>query len=210
MSSKTTIKEKKTEKTPPPYEETLSGEKLTITIIPRTWIIAPIMPKENIRRWAKIGFIKEEEGEHIDRAFPRLDDGKPFLHKLSLKAVLRRAYERLSLEDPTIAKISKKDILNFSIVDDKGRPIDYIVINDVPLKYTRSISGSTAETFEYLDGTFRIQFNVVTRYPKEFVTLLAYGGEYIGMGPRTKLGYGRFRIQVSPFEQKTTSNQSSQ
>lgn len=95
------------------------------------------------------------------------------------------------------SEFSKK-VLNFRIVDEKGDEIDYILIPGTPLKYRRSIEingKATTESFEYIDGTFELEFIVKTKYPTEFVKALALAGK-IGLLSRTSYGYGKFKIEV--------------
>lgn len=45
--------------------------EIEVTIVPETWIIAPIVTREQVRRWIAKGWMTEED-IHLDRAFPRL------------------------------------------------------------------------------------------------------------------------------------------
>ena len=160
-----------------------------VTVAPETWIIAPLMPEEQVERYVRKGWL-DEEGRHLDRCWPRNTDGKPVIFKLWLLQVLKRAARRLGIP---------REKLEFDIIDDDGVPVQYIVIPEKPLRYRRRVKDTT-ETFEYIDSTFTLKFRVLTKYPKEFIECLRLAGK-IGIMARTKHGYGKFRVvdvKVSP------------
>mgnify|MGYP000504069756 CR=1 FL=1 len=162
---------------------------MKVKIIPLTWIIAPLVNREQLERWHKAGFI-DDEGLHLDRAFPRDSNGKPIIFRIWLRGAMNRALEKMKKAD--------RSVLDFRIVDEKGLPIDYITINDKPLRYRRFINvgkKQTTEFFEYVDGTYTLSFLVETPKPKEFLEVLSIAGE-IGLMSRTKHGFGKFKVEV--------------
>ncbi len=165
--------------------------KLLVEMVPETWIIAPLSTKEQLERYHRRGWI-DEEGMHLDRAFPRNSDGKPIIFKMWLRACLRRAIEKLGMD---------RKILEFSIIDEQGIPVEYIIIPEKPLRYRRPIIArkEASEYFEYIDGTYTLTFIVETKYPKEFIQALAVAGK-IGIMARSKKGYGKFKIRIKPIE----------
>ena len=170
-------------------EKEVEKEEISVEIIPVTWIIAPIVEEEQLRAWKEKGWIDEEK-IHLDRAFPRDSDGRPFIPKSWLKAPLTRVVKKYNLP--------KQKILNFDIVDDEGYVINYITIPREPLAYRRHIGGEkpSTEYFEYIDGTYTLSFKVVTKHPKEFIQALIIAGKEVGLMSRTKWGYGRFKVSV--------------
>jgi len=162
---------------------------LEIEIRPVTWIIAPLVEEEQLKAWREKGWIDEEK-LHLDRAFPRDCDGKPFIPKSWIKAVLTRVIQKYNLQ--------RQKVMSFNIVDDEGYIVNYITIPKRPLTYRRHIGGEkpSTEYFEYLDGTFILKFKVVTRHPKDFIEALIIGGKDVGLLSRTKWGYGRFKVLV--------------
>ena len=167
---------------------------IKITVVPETWIIAPLMPKEQIERYVSKGWIDSDVGQHLDRCWPRNVDGRPVIFKLWLLQVLKRAARRLGIA---------RDKLEFDIIDEDGVPVQYIVIPDKPLVYKRKVNNAV-EVFEYIDSTFTLKFTVLTRYPKEFIECLKLAGK-IGLMARTKHGYGKFRIidvKAAPYTER--------
>jgi len=166
---------------------------LKVKIVPETWFLAPKVTEAQLKRWYEKGWI-DEEMLHADRAFFRNSEGKPILLKLHIRAFLRRAAKELGKEMP-----------KFEIVDENGRPVEYVVINDQPLRYRRPIldeENTTTEFFEYLDGTYEIEFLVETDDPKTLAELFAYAGKYIGYGGTTGKGYGRFKVFIEAVSEK--------
>ena len=129
------------------------------------------------------------------------------IYRLWLRAALRRACEALGYPEEV-----KKRVLGFSIVDDRGMPVEYVVIDDEPLRYRRVVftvdkkclkSGkpreqcttTTTEYYEYIDATYELRFRV--RVPsdvvREFAAALGLAGR-IGIMSRTRHGYGKFRV----------------
>jgi len=162
---------------------------LEIEITPKTWIIAPIVEEEQLKAWREKGWIDDEK-LHLDRAFPRDSDGKPFIPKSWLKAPLTRVVKKYNLP--------KQKVLDFDIVDDEGYIINYITIPREPMAYRRHIGGErpSTEYFEYIDGTYTLSFKVVTKHPKELIQALIIAGKEVGLMSRTKWGYGRFKVSV--------------
>ncbi len=169
------------------YINSVRAVKINVTLIPETWIIAPVMPKAQLLRYAEKKWIDAELAKHLDRAFPRNSDGKPIIFKMWLEAPLKRAIKRLGLD---------KDVLNFDIIDEKGIPVEYVVIPDKPLIYRRVIltERPTTELFEYIDSTFEIKFTVTTPYPKKWMEAFNVAGR-IGLMSRTRKGFGKFRVK---------------
>jgi len=165
------------------------GVVLEVELTPVTWVIAPIVEEQQLRAWFEMGWIDEEK-LHLDRAFPRDADGKPFIPKSWLKAPMTRVVKKYDL--------SKKKVLSFDILDEEDYVANYITIPREPLTYRRHVGGDkpTTEYFEYIDGTYRLTFRVATTYPKEFVQTLTIAGKEVGMMSRTKWGYGRFKVTV--------------
>jgi len=163
-----------------------------VTLIPETWIIAPIVTEEQLRRWYQKGWISEED-LHLDRAFPRNADGKPVIFKLWLLSPMKKACDKLGYP---------RDVVRFSIIED-NIPVEYIVIPDKPLKYRRVIltERPSTETFEYIDSTYELKFTAETMFPKEFVEVLTVAGK-IGLMGRTKVGFGKFRARFKVAEKK--------
>jgi hypothetical protein len=173
---------------------------LQITIKPETWIIAPIATKEQLSRWHKLGWI-DDEGLHLDKAFPRNSEGKPFLLKLWIRAPLIRACEKLAKRGEIDLEKCREVVNNMEIVDENGREMNYIVINEKPLRY-RKIIGKTGKTtfYEYIDSTYEIKFLAETSDPITLMKILAEA-QSIGLMSGTKKGYGKFRVSV---EARTT------
>jgi len=163
--------------------------EITVEITPITWIIAPIVEEEQLEAWREKEWIDDEK-LHLDRAFPRDCDGKPFIPKSWIKAVLTRVVKKYNLH--------KQKVLDFDIVDDDGYVTNYITIPRTPLAYRRHIGGEkpSTEYFEYIDGTYTLEFKVRTPYPKEFIEALTIAGKEIGLMSRSKWGYGRFKVVV--------------
>ena len=170
-------------------EKEVEKEEISVEIIPVTWIIAPIVEEEQLRAWKEKGWIDEEK-IHLDRAFPRDFEGRPFIPKSWLKAPLTRVVKKYNLP--------KQKVLDFDIIDDEGYVINYITIPREPLAYRRHIGGEkpSTEYFEYIDGTYTLSFKVVTKHPKEFIQALIIAGKEVGLMSRTKWGYGRFKVSV--------------
>jgi len=168
---------------------------IEVTLIPETWIIAPLVTEQQLRRWYEKGWINDED-LHLDRAFPRSADGRPIIFKLWLLAPMKRACDKLGYS---------RSVLNFSIIDDHGFPVEYVEIPDQPLKYRRVILGpkQSTEYFEYIDSTYELKFRVKTRYPKEFCEILNAAGR-IGLMARSGKGFGKFRVS---FKVETLKNQ---
>lgn len=162
-----------------------------VTLIPETWIIAPIVMEEQVKRWIEKGWVPEDY-VHVDRAFPRNHEGKPILFKLWLEAPLRRACQ---MRDKN-TKIAR----NWHIVDENGRYVEYIVIPEKPLLYKRAILNErrpSMEVFEYIDSTYTIEFTAVVpnEIAKEWAECLAVSGS-IGMLSRTSKGYGKYTVSL--------------
>jgi len=181
---------------------------IEVTLIPETWIIAPLVTEQQLRRWYEKGWINDED-LHLDRsagwlthphspgrAFPRSADGRPIIFKLWLLAPMKRACDKLGYS---------RSVLGFSIIDDHGFPVEYVEIPDQPLKYRRVILGpkQSTEYFEYIDSTYELKFRVKTRYPKEFCEILNAAGR-IGLMARSGKGFGKFRVS---FKVETLKNQ---
>ena len=168
---------------------------LRITIIPKTWIIAPYMSKEQVERWIQAGCV-DRDYIHVDRAFPRNDECKPIIYKLWIEAPMKRACRRLGL--PTEIATS------WSIVDENKNEVNYAVIPDKPLIYKRSIHKlndkgevvkKTLEVLEYIDFTYKITFTakVPAKHYDKFKLVLTEAGK-IGLLAKTNKGYGRFKV----------------
>ena len=159
---------------------------IKVSLTPETWIIAPICTKQQLQRYYEKGWITEEDRDHLDRAFPRDHEGRPVIFKLWLLSPMKRACDKLGYP---------KSVLDFSIVDEKGFPVEYIVIPDKPLTYRRAILGESRSTeyYEYIDGTYTLEFTVKTRHPKELCEILNAAGR-IGLMARSNKGFGKFRV----------------
>jgi len=166
---------------------------LTITIKPETWILAPAVTEDQLKRYRNLGWI-DEEGLHLDRAFPRNSEGKPIILKLWLRAPMIRACKELHRSGQIDGDYCRKIVNNFSIVDDNGRKLDYVVVQESPLRY-RKVIGDTGKTmfFEYFDSTFTITFKIETEDPQTFLNVLKEA-QYIGLMGGTKKGYGKFKV----------------
>ena len=163
-------------------------EKLKIKLVPETWILAPVVTREQLERYVQKGWL-DEEAIHLDRAFPRNSRGDPIIFRMWLRSPLNQVVNKYGYD---------RDLLDFRIVDDNNIEINYVTINDQPLRYRRSIKMKdklTTEYFEYIDGTYELIFNVTTSKPKEFIEALTLAGR-IGLLSRTKYGYGKFAIEV--------------
>jgi len=162
---------------------------LEVVLVPETWIIAPAATREQLRRYAERGWISAEDAEHLDRAFPRDAEGRPVILKHWLLAPMKRAAQLLGLP---------RHALEFSIVDERGLPVEYVVVPGQPLRYRRIVllpDRKSTEYFEYIDSTFELRFRVRTRYPREFAEALAAAGR-IGLMARTGRGFGKFRVRI--------------
>ena len=149
-----------------------------VELVPETWIIAPRCEGEFLKRWGL--------DESLDRAFPRDPDGRAIFYKIWLESALVRAARMLGID----ARVAR----DWEILDEHGIPVNYIVIPDKPLVYTRFIEQpngqGTAERFEYIDGSFKLRFRVRTRHPREWVELAALAGK-LGVMARRAKGYGK-------------------
>jgi hypothetical protein len=175
---------------------------LTVRLTPKTWIRAPLTSKEQINRYIQKGWLPKE-AETLDRAFPRTNEGKPYIPKAWLEAALARAATLLGLEK-SYARTC------WRIVEETNSlilPKDYIEIDEAPLRYSRAIVGTpkqTVECFEYLDGTYTLEFKIEvdsSEVPK-FIQLLAVAGE-VGLMSKTGKGYGKFKCEVKVEERET-------
>ncbi len=180
-----------------------------VVISPETWIIAPYVTREQLQRWRALNWI-DDEGLHLDRAFPRNADGKPVILKLWLRAAMIRACRQLYSDKSSEFETCRAVVNSFSIVDESLTPVEYIVISDQPLRYRRSIGGTKSgsragfktEFFEYIDSTYRLRFLALTDNPKLFAEILQVAGK-IGLLAKTKWGYGKFRVvsvDIKPIE----------
>ena len=167
---------------------------IKVTIVPETWILAPIVTKEQLQRWREAGWINDED-LHLDRAFPRNSQGLPVIFRKWLRAPMIRACLELSKNEKVSFEKCRDMVNNFSIVDDSGIPTEYIVIPKKPLRYRRYVSPGKSEYFEYIDSTTQMTFNVVCKDAKLFSDVLDIAGK-IGLMSRTKYGYGKFSISV--------------
>lgn len=167
--------------------KSVGAVKIKVTLIPETWIIAPIMPKSQLLRYAEKGWLDREVAEHLDRAFPRNANGEPIIFKMWLEAPLKRAISRLGYD---------RSVMDFDIIDEKGIPVEYVVIPDKPLIYRRVIltERPSTELFEYIDSTFEINFTVTTPHPKKWMEAFSVAGR-IGLMSRTRKGFGKFRVK---------------
>jgi hypothetical protein len=163
---------------------------ITVTIVPDTWILAPVVTKEQLKRWRELGWI-DDEGLHLDRAFPRDSQGRAIIFRKWLRAPMIRACQQLSVDFERCRDV----VNNFSIVDESGMPVEYIVIPKPPLRYRRYIMPGKTEYFEYIDSTTPLTFRVVTKDPKLLLQVLALAGR-IGLMSRTKYGYGKFSVRA--------------
>jgi len=174
---------------------------LTVKLTPKTWIRAPLVAKEQVKRYIQKGWLAKE-AESLDRAFPRTNEGKPYIPKAWLEASLARAATLLGLEK-SYARTC------WRIVEEKDGlllPKDYIEIDEAPLRYNRAIVGTpkqTVECFEYIDGTYTLEFKIEvdsSEVPK-FIQLLAVAGE-IGLMSKTGKGYGKFTAEIKVEERE--------
>lgn len=161
-----------------------------LKLVPETWIIAPIVTQDQLSRWHEKGWIDDED-MHLDRAFPRNNNGSPIIFRMWLRSPLNKIVRSRNLDEK---------LLDFRILDTNGHETNYIVIPDKPLKYRRSIQSknkATTEYFEYIDGTYELDFAIKTHNPKELVSALALAGKEVGLLSRTKHGYGKFTISIT-------------
>lgn len=164
---------------------------LVVNIIPETQIIAPLMPKEQIKRYIQKGWM-DEDAINLNRAFWRNSQGKPIIFKKWLDSPIRKLYR----EKPDLFKIPKNELLSYVIVDDEGFPVNYIVLDEQPLRYRRPIIGKgIAEYYEYIDSTYTLKAKILTKYPKDLAVALNMAGR-IGMNKGTSQGYGKFRVVI--------------
>lgn len=177
----------------------MSGESIVnVKLVPETWIIAPSVSKEQMQRYVDCGWFSQEN-IHIDRAFPRNHEGVPLIFRIWLRSPMNSVVTENGYD---------RNILDFQIVDEEGNPINYVKVvkwdegqqdwvPDNPQIYRRSISsGKTTETFEYIDGTYSIEFKIKTSKPKELIEVLYHAGK-TGLLSRTKHGYGKFVVECS-------------
>jgi hypothetical protein len=166
---------------------------IQVKLIPKTWIRAPKMSKEQIERYIARGWISKED-ESLDRAFPRTGDGKAFIPKSWIEASMVKACKMLGID----TKVAREGWHIVKKVGDRWLDVDYIEVDEKPLVYSRVISGQkqTLEVFEYLDGTFTITFHVEVKDEdlKKFMEVMALAGE-VGMMSRTGKGYGKFKCE---------------
>ena len=168
----------------------MKSKKVEVVIVPETWIIAPRIPEGYAERWGL--------DPHLDRAFPRSNEGKIVFYKIWLEAPMTRAAREMGM-DPQIAR-------NWEILDEYGNTINFATVQGSPMKYSRYISKSTdgkstLENFEFLDATNEIKMTVRVYDVALFTKLLALAGR-VGVLSRTNKGYGRFIVKVnsSPSE----------
>ena len=168
--------------------------RIEVRLVPETWIIAPVMPKDQLLRYAEKGWLDREVAEHLDRAFPRNSEGKPIIFKIWLEAPMKRALRKLGYT---------KKVLDFHIVQGEV-PVEYVVIPDKPLIYRRVIltDKPSTEMFEYIDSTYEIKFTVLTEYPKMFMDTLALAGR-IGIMARSHKGFGKFVVSYNVIMSET-------
>ena len=162
---------------------------LNLRLVPETWIIAPIVTKEQLNRYIAKGWLTDDDAAHLDRAFPRNSRGEPIIFRMWLRSPLNQVVNKHNFD---------RNLLDFRILDDKGIEVNYVVINDQPLRYRRNIEvkgKKTTEYFEYIDGTYELNFKVKVNNPKEFVEAFALAGR-VGLLSRTKHGYGKFNIEI--------------
>ena len=173
---------------PQPDVKAVEKVVLNISMRPETWILAPSVTEDQLKRFHSLGWI-DEEGLHLDRAFPRNSEGKPIILKLWLRAPMIRACKELAKKGEIDGDYCRKIVNNFSIVDDSGRKLDYVVVSETPLRY-RKVIGDTGKTmfFEYFDSTFTITFKIETEDPQTFLNVLKEA-QYIGLMGGTKKGY---------------------
>jgi len=164
---------------------------LTVVLTPETWVIAPLVTREQLERWREVGWI-DEEGLHLDRAFPRNSQGLPVIFRKWLRAPMIKACRQLADVD---FERCREVVNTFSIADESGVPVEYVVIPRPPLRYRRHIAPGKSEFFEYLDSTTKLTFRAVTRDPKLFVQVLALAGK-VGLLGKTSYGYGKFSVSV--------------
>ena len=167
---------------------------LKITIVPETWILAPSMPKDQLQRWRECGWI-DEDGLHLDRAFPRNSQGLPVIFRKWLRAPMVRACQELAKSEGVELDKCRELVNTFSIVGDDGVATEYVVIPKQPLRYRRYVAPGKSEYFEYIDSTTQMTFNVVCKDPKLFLKVLSIAGR-VGLMARTKYGYGKFSVKV--------------
>lgn len=170
-----------------------------VLLVPETWIIAPIITKQQLQHYYDMGWIDDDALNHLDRAFPRNSKGQPIILKHWLLSPMKTAIRMIGL-DGEIQLVARK----FNIVDDTGFPVDYIVIDKQPLRYRRVILNEnkepqSTEYFEYIDSTFRLRFKV-SIYDKalaeNFREIMEAAGK-VGLMGRTARGFGKFRVEVS-------------
>jgi len=165
-------------------------QEIVIEIIPETQIIAPIITQRQLERYIKMGWL-EEEAIHLDRAFPRNSEGKAIIYKRWLNSPIRKLYG-----NGNAPPIEKRELLNYDIIDEQGFPVNYIVIDEMPLRYRRPIIGTNHTMYyEYIDSTYKLRARILTAYPKELVSALILAGK-IGIMQGTKEGFGKFRVTV--------------
>ena len=164
---------------------------IEVTITPITWIVAPHLSEEQLMRYAERGWIDVELAKHLDRAFPRDYRGQPIIFKHWLESPIVRACVKLGYE--------KRIGRNWEIIDDKGFPINYVVIPEKPLVYRRAVltERSTMEVFEYIDSTYTLKFlaKVPTANAKKWCEAINYSGR-IGLLSRTKKGFGKYKVEL--------------
>jgi len=166
--------------------------KVNVTLTPETWIIAPLMSREQIMRWTVKGWIEPSIAKHLDRAFPRDSKGRAIMFKHWIESPIVKALKYLR-ENTRIGR-------NWQILDESGFPINYVVIPGRPLVYRRVIFAEniqTMEVFEYIDGTFKINFVAqvpmknYSRWERAFIL-----AGRIGLMGRGGKGYGRFTVTL--------------
>jgi hypothetical protein len=170
------------------------GNIVKVTLVPETWILAPLMTKEQLQRWREVGWV-DDDALRLDRAFPRNSQGLPIIFKKWLRAPLIRACHELVRTEGIDFEKCRDIVNNFSIVDDNGVPLEYIVIPRPPLRYKRYVMPGKSEYFEYIDSTVHLTFNVITKDPKLFLKILSIAGR-IGLMGKTRQGHGKFTIKV--------------
>jgi len=174
---------------------------IKVYLTPVTWIKAPLVFKDQLKRYIQKGWINYKEPDKIDRAFPRTNEGKAYIPKLWLESALVRASRILNIE----TRIARE----WEIVKKVGElyiPVNYIEIPEQPLVYARTILTSqkqTLEVFEYIDGTFTLEFIVKISDGdlQKFLQLLSIGGE-LGIMSATKRGYGKFKCEIRDIEEE--------
>ncbi|MCR6693051.1 MAG: hypothetical protein MRT15_11710 [archaeon YNP-LCB-003-016] len=176
---------------------------LQIRLTPKTWIRAPLAMKEQVRRYLAKGWVPSDY-ESLDRVFPRTSDGKPFIPKIWFEAAMVRAARHLGI-DTRFARDGWRIVRK---VGEKYFPVNYVEIPERPLVYMRTIAGvkQSLEVFEYIDGTFTLQFEVEVdeKDLDKFMALLKVAGE-LGMMSMTKKGYGKFTCEVGILSEEEPS-----